>query len=250
MKLKDILDTAKGYKRTLGRLKDFVPSNSETSVLDLGAGSGQLTFPLSDIYDFVIGLEIDKAKIIEGRRIARLLEKSQKIDFILADGRSLPFKRSSFDAIFAFASLEHIKESNEVVHSLSMVLKNRGVLVAYLPHKSTRYARTLNKLTLGRACQSYLIEHVSAHDPDVWMRILVQNGFKMRSLIGQSLLPPIHWFLPIAGRQIYYALCSLLKNIDRKLSRRVFFVKKFAIAIFLIAQKVREPASIKLQITD
>jgi len=38
VKLKDILDTAKGYKCTLDRLKEFIPSNPKTSVLDLGAG--------------------------------------------------------------------------------------------------------------------------------------------------------------------------------------------------------------------
>jgi len=204
-----------------------------------------LTFPLTNIYDLVIGLDLDKAKIIYGRRIVQLLEKSKKVDFILADGRSLPFKKSSFDAIFAFASLEHIMESNEVVYQLSMVLKNGGYLVAYLPHKSTTYARILNKLTFGRACQRYLTEHVSAHNPDIWVRILAQNGFKMRALIGQSLLPPIHWFSPIYGRQIYYALCDLLRNIDWKLSRKLSFAKNFAIAIFLTAQKVREPTSIK-----
>lgn len=234
----------------MNRLKLLIPLNPEISVLDFGAGSDQLTIPLSDIYNFVIGLDLDKAKIIEGRRIARLLKKSQKIDFVLVDGLSPPFRKSSLDAIFAFASLEHIKESNEVVHSLSIILKNGGVLVAYLPHKSTFYARILNKLTFEHACQSYLVEHESAHDPDTWMRILAQNRFKIRGLIGQSLLPPIRWFLPLAGRQIYYALCSLLENIDSKLSRRLSFVKTFDIAIFLVAQKVREPVNTKLQITN
>ncbi|MHA1705195.1 MAG: class I SAM-dependent methyltransferase [Promethearchaeota archaeon] len=126
MKTKTVLDVAKCYKVTLNRLKGFYKSISASIVLDLGCGSGQLTLPLADIYDFVVGLDIQRSSVFYGKKIVRLLGRSKRVDFILGDGRKLPFSNSTFDIVFAFASLEHIRESNEVLYELNRVLKDDG----------------------------------------------------------------------------------------------------------------------------
>jgi ubiquinone/menaquinone biosynthesis C-methylase UbiE len=242
-KTEAILDTARGYGATLDRLQRFFPPSPTAVALDLGCGSGELTLPLSNIHDSIISLDLEKTSISLGKKIAYLMRKSRKVCFVVGNGEDLPFNKSIFDIVYAFASLEHMRDSSKVLSELNRVLRNDGRIVAYVPHRSTRYAKLLNKLTFRRACHAYLAEHVSAHDPDTWIRMLKENGFAVRKLVGQSLVPPLHWFLPIMGDKIYYALTSMVKGIDWKLCEKPSLAKNHAIAIFIIAEKIRSTRS-------
>jgi len=91
--------------------QDICDSGSKRgSVLDVGAGSGELLSQLAkttlDIETYFVGLEIDgmAAKSI----------KARSIDAVQADALMLPFGDSSFDHSFCTLFLHHLSDENAV----------------------------------------------------------------------------------------------------------------------------------------
>lgn len=53
---------------------------------------------------------------------------------VLADGSVLPFADESFDAVFSFSVLEHVKDPARVVNEMKRVVKRGGVIQISAPH--------------------------------------------------------------------------------------------------------------------
>jgi len=53
---------------------------------------------------------------------------------VLADGGVLPFADESFDAVFSFSVLEHVKDPARVVSEMKRVVKRGGVIQISAPH--------------------------------------------------------------------------------------------------------------------
>lgn len=53
---------------------------------------------------------------------------------VLADGAVLPFADESFDAVFSFSVLEHVKEPARVVSEMKRVVKKGGMIQVSAPH--------------------------------------------------------------------------------------------------------------------
>src|SRR5262245_64021351 len=91
--------------RTLGR-KDVpfwrdVATNSAGRVLELGCGTGRVSLPLAKAGVSLVG--VDRAAQMLARAEARRRQVRSPIDLALVRGdmRALPFRRGTFDAVFA-----------------------------------------------------------------------------------------------------------------------------------------------------
>jgi ubiquinone/menaquinone biosynthesis C-methylase UbiE len=73
----------------------------KTKIIDIGCGTGGSSIFLADREqrDYIVGIDPIKSmiKVAKQRAIERGL--NQKIDFVVCDGRLLPFKKSCFDAL-------------------------------------------------------------------------------------------------------------------------------------------------------
>ncbi len=107
-------------------IKQFVNYLSPNSyVLDAGCAAGRDSQILSSFGLEVIGVDLSQ-KLIE---LAR--EKLSNIEFVKADLLDLPFENSSFDGIWASASLVHLETKAQVKRVLvefERVLKHDGIL--------------------------------------------------------------------------------------------------------------------------
>lgn len=92
-------------------------------ILDLGCGTGHLTYKIASKGAAVIG--IDSAPTM----IEQALQNYPQIDFSVVDGRNLPFTEQ-FDAVFSNAVLHWIKQAEEVIIGINKALKPDGRFVA------------------------------------------------------------------------------------------------------------------------
>lgn len=119
------------------------------TVLDVGCGAGRDTNFLHKKGFDVTGLDLSTGLI----KIAR--NSYPKLDFILGNMTSLPFKDNSFDGVWSHASLLHLESIEDVKNALSefkRVLTNKGIL------------HILVKAQIGSDKTAVVSDNLSKHD--------------------------------------------------------------------------------------
>jgi SAM-dependent methyltransferase len=103
----------------------------DMAVLDCGCGEATITLGLAEAVPDgrVVGIDLDKAKLLAARCSAALIERGN-LECIVADGRSLPFHDAAFDAVFCHSMLETLDDPRNVLAELRRVTKQGGVVGA------------------------------------------------------------------------------------------------------------------------
>jgi len=97
-------------------------------ILDLGCGTGDLTFSIKQRGAHVIGLDASSEMIKEAKA------KYADIEFVVKDAKDFSFE-VPFDAIFSNAALHWIKPAEAVIESVWHNLKPQGRFIAELGGK-------------------------------------------------------------------------------------------------------------------
>lgn len=99
---------AEAIKKALGRL----PKNKKYRILDVGCGEKPYYSLFSPFAKRYIGIDVDK-----------------KVADIVAPAEKLPFKKSIFDLVVSFQTLEHCQNPSKVVAEMKRVLKPKGYML-------------------------------------------------------------------------------------------------------------------------
>lgn len=102
------------------------------TLLNLGCSDGYYDNFLAKKYNKVVGFEINEKDLM----IARQNKKEKNIEYILGNGKKLPFKNNSFDTIICVDVLEHVKEDNKLISEIHRVLKINGRIIITVPHEN------------------------------------------------------------------------------------------------------------------
>lgn len=103
-------------------LLNLVNRSAGQAILDLGCGTGQLTYELSRQGAEAIGCDAS----LEMIQMAR--ENFPSLSFAVADGTALPFE-GRFDTVFSNAVFHWIADQDALLKSVCRALKPGGVLV-------------------------------------------------------------------------------------------------------------------------
>lgn len=103
-------------------LLEFIPDNSEQTILDLGCGTGTLTSQLADICSKVIGVDSSKNMIEKAK------ELFCSVEFEVCDALDLPYE-NEFDVVFSNAVFHWINDHDTLLKNVYKVLKPHGLLV-------------------------------------------------------------------------------------------------------------------------
>ena len=98
-------------------------------VLDVGTGKGRFAIPLSRAVTKVTTVDISAEEQHCARLEAEYAGVSQKIEFVLADARKLPWRMGNFDAVATWNVFHHLDEPEQVFDEMLRVLKPGGKLV-------------------------------------------------------------------------------------------------------------------------
>ena len=110
----------------------FVKIRGKMRVLDLGCGSGYLTFPMAknNPDSEVIGLDI-VSETLEANRFRANKEGIMHLSFVSYDGIDFPFETDSFDLVVTRYALHHFQDIEHSIEEMSRVLKEDGMLFIY-----------------------------------------------------------------------------------------------------------------------
>ena len=107
----------------------FVKIRGKMRVLDLGCGSGYLSFPMAknNPDSEVIGLDI-VSDTLEANRSKANEERIKNLSFVRYDGIDFPFEDQSFDLVVTRYALHHFPDIGHSIGEMSRVLKEGGKL--------------------------------------------------------------------------------------------------------------------------
>ena len=110
------------------KLPDLPPGSR---VLELGCGNGKTLAAMLRRPWRVAALDLSPLAVrLGGAVAASVLDASSEADLLVADVASLPFRDSTFDAVFAFHIIGHLRENDRllVAREAARVLKAGGSL--------------------------------------------------------------------------------------------------------------------------
>lgn len=154
------------------------------SVLDVGSGRGELleAARLENVAE-VVGLEFSTAMIEEARRRYGACVLNRTIEQLADESRT------SFDAVFLNAVLEHVYDPNTMIQAARRLTRPGSVLYLDLPNEPHLLSRLGNALNRVRGSQGVLNlsptfrpYHVFGFNPRALERLLNKHDFVIRSM--------------------------------------------------------------------
>lgn len=142
---KSINDTRKGFEESfamgdfynrqtqdsehLKKILEFINISEGMKILDLGTGSGYLSFPIAKNNPgcVVTGLDIVN-DALEDNRMRADDEGIRNLSFVSYDGIDFPFEEDSFDLVVTRYALHHFPDIEHSIGEVSRVLKSGRTL--------------------------------------------------------------------------------------------------------------------------
>ncbi|MFA5143737.1 MAG: class I SAM-dependent methyltransferase [Candidatus Omnitrophota bacterium] len=116
------------YQKVLALAGKYISHDSK--VLDIGSGTGELTFLLSGKAPKgeIVGLDISQ-QMIEASQKKKLERNADNVKFIASRANSIPYKDGHFDLVFCLNALHHFPDHPSFFKEINRVLKKGGALV-------------------------------------------------------------------------------------------------------------------------
>jgi ubiquinone/menaquinone biosynthesis C-methylase UbiE/uncharacterized protein YbaR (Trm112 family) len=110
--------------------------STEAVILDVGGGTGRQAVPLAKHGNQVVSFDISEEMLLIAQQKVKKEGLGHKVDFVLADASSFPFKTQSFDAAICYGVLHHVPKPSQTISETGRVLKKNSKWYSYDPHAS------------------------------------------------------------------------------------------------------------------
>lgn len=191
----------------LKNILDFLPLKAGMKILDLGTGSGYLSFPIAKKYPniSITGLDIVE-KALEVNRFKANEEDIKNISFISYNGIDFPFDDSEFDMVISRYALHHFPDIQKSISEVSRVIKPKGFLFISDPtpnvNDSSRFVDEYMQLKKDG--------HIKFYTKDEWIQMCEKYGLQFKQSFDSTIRFP-------KKKETAYGFDELLKKHDRKI---------------------------------
>lgn len=121
----DPCNSEMGFLNSLSRING-------ARVLDLGCGTGRLSYRLAEIADYVVGLDNDLLSLDVCEKKKNLTGKTSRCKFIYGDMQTFQFSET-FDSVIFSWSLYQASDMNRAVKNAAKALNDKGTLIVIQP---------------------------------------------------------------------------------------------------------------------
>lgn len=115
-------------------LKSLIRNSKNGMFLDVGTGSGVIVRKVATEGIFSVGVDISRAGIRLGKKMAISEQIDHKIEFLIGDATRLPFKDDAFTIVECQELLEHLPNPGSCISELSRVTKREGSVLIQTPN--------------------------------------------------------------------------------------------------------------------
>ena len=171
----------------LERILGFIDVKKGMRILDLGTGSGYLSFPIAKNNPCcdVIGLDIVNSAL-EANRTRAVTEGIKNLSFVSYDGIDFPFDANTFDLVVTRYALHHFPDIEHSIGEVSRVLKSGGMLFISDPCP--------NECDTERFVDDYMRlkkdGHIKFYTRDEWADICRRQGLMVVDSFNSSIRFP------------------------------------------------------------
>ena len=116
------------YRSILSKLNSYIQTND--AILDLGTGTGEITFNISKNSKSCVGVDISPKMISIANKKKRGLHQ-QKVTFQVEDAYNLSFPDTSFDKVICCNVLQTMKDPLQAIKEGKRVLKPGGEFLSF-----------------------------------------------------------------------------------------------------------------------
>jgi ubiquinone/menaquinone biosynthesis C-methylase UbiE len=122
----DILDSG---LRGIQTVADSLMLDSESEVLEIGSGIGGPARFIAERYQCnTTGIDFTPRQIEISNTLTKGLDVRSKVQFLLSDATTLPFRAQSFSHVYSIEALVHMRQKQKVIEEAFRVLRPGGSL--------------------------------------------------------------------------------------------------------------------------
>ena len=158
-----------------GREKGIIPYRGEGRILDIGCGNGAILNGLKHDRWKTYGVEFNPGAV-------RFAKENLKLDVFLGDLFDAKYPDIFFDVILFNHTLEHMYSPGEVLKETNRILKEDGLLMISLPNSKSFEAVIFKSYWFPWE----LPRHLYHFSIDTLSKVLNQNGFKVKKIMGET----------------------------------------------------------------
>ncbi|MGN0488100.1 MAG: class I SAM-dependent methyltransferase [Ruminococcus sp.] len=194
-------------EKHLEKILEFLPFKADMKILDLGTGSGYLSFPIAKKHPdiSIIGLDIVE-KALEVNRAKAEKENLRNISFITYNGIDLPFADNEFDMVISRYALHHFPDIQRSISDVSRVIKTEGFFFISDP--------TPNVNDTSRFVDEYMQlkkdGHIKFYTKDEWIQICKKCGLQFKESFDSAIRFP-------KKKDTAYGFDELLQKYDKRI---------------------------------
>lgn len=195
----------KRYKREVAKVKQNMSPNSR--ILDVGCGHGFTDILLSKEGFDVIAIDIYEHEVW----------KEIPCFHVKASGTDMPFRNSTFDAVVACGTLEHIDEKDAFIKESHRVLKEGGILFLYRIPNSNSFNEMVTRLLkyIVPTVEGECYGHECLLRKDEVKKLCTRWKFKIIELKTQSLISSQPGLFSVSMHRLWESVPRLLDCLDR-----------------------------------
>ncbi|MGN0647104.1 MAG: class I SAM-dependent methyltransferase [Oscillospiraceae bacterium] len=190
----------------LEQIMRFLPIKDGMRILDLGTGSGYMSFPIaqSNASCKIIGLDI-VLQTLAANRVRAAQEGLRNLSFMGYDGLAFPFETNSFDMVITRYALHHFPDIAYSISEVARVLQAGGRFFISDPCP--------NDCDKDRFVDAYMQlkkdGHIKFYTEDEWRDICGTYGMELTASFQSKIRFP-------KKKETAYGYEDVLKNHDRR----------------------------------
>lgn len=175
----------------LDRIFGYSFCKETTTYLDIGCGAtGYTVIEAAKRNGWLsFGVDISLEAMVRARALAIKQGVDDKTFFLVCTAENLPFKTNTFDYISAISVLEHLKNDERTVESVSGILKKDGHFHICVPNT---YLKMWFFLWPIYFCQDKYIGHLRHYSIEGLNKKLQKYGFKFEEVVYNGHLEKLY----------------------------------------------------------